>query len=236
MQSKAMADSASNIFEVSEDASPEDKLEAREWLRIIERATAGLNADIDAAKSPDPLFPAGDVPALRLEPQNSRQELLPAVASHKESGVAQLSKIAYSFVEPRQAPPQTLQAALMPYAVAAGLCVFVSGAVLAYFAAGSSSADVKRASEAAAPEALAAAGRPDLRGARKGDFQKTQAQPAPAVPSLFSNVAAGPESAAKPGADEAQPAALATWLETVETFRQFVKADAQKSAKAESAR
>jgi hypothetical protein len=227
MQSKAMGRDADDLFSVSENATPEERLEAMEWRKIIEKATAGLNADLDAARSAR--SPVADLLPEPEQPQSASLEPLPAET--KPDWIAtKLPKIAYSLVELRRAPPQTLNAALLPYAVAAGVCILVSGAALTYFVAGSSSADVTQASDNVTPS-LAAIAREEGAAPAKGGFQRAQAQAAPALPSLFSNVIVdAPESAPRPAANGTQQAGPSNWSETVETFREFVKAEVQKSS------
>jgi hypothetical protein len=228
MQSKAEARDADDIFRVSEDATPEEKLEAMEWRKIIEKANAGLNADIEAAKSRR--VSVADLLPRPQDPQDVRLEQL-LTAAAPEGKLAKLSQIDSGLIEPQDAPSQTLNAALLPYAVAAGLCVLVSGGVLAYLVAGSPSAVVTQAREAEPPAPAAAPAREEFAAPSTGVAPRAQAQAAPALPTLFSNVAADrPESAAKPVQSEARQAAPSNWSETVETFREFVKAEVQKSS------
>jgi hypothetical protein len=227
MQSKVEETEADDTLRLSGGLAPENKL-SLDWLKIIENATAGLTADLETAKRGRIMSP------IAFDGQERRETaLVPAAISFsapqvQEQPGGKLTKLAYSLVEPRHAPPQTLQAALKPYAIAAGLFVFVSGCALAFFAIGSPSPDVAPASASPSmepPPSLVV--QPEPRGARKGDFKGQAAKTAPSAPPAFAAAMTDPRESG-----EAAPAdaPAQTWSETVEAFRQFVKTEVQKSS------
>ena len=132
-------------------------------------------------------------------------------------------KLSYRYAEPRQAPPQTLGAALLPYVAATGVLAFLAGSAAVYFLMGSSSDDKARA-VAPAPETQIEA--PPMRveqsAPKKGSFQRAVASGVSSDSTAVSGSKAG-EMAAKPAESEApverQPQ---KWSDTVETFKQFV--------------
>jgi hypothetical protein len=243
MQSKVEQTEAERTQKLSDDAAPEHKL-SLDWLKIIENATAGLTADLEAARrerisssiasegqgapetalDPRAISLAGGLPAQSTQ----HAAALAAEPQARETPGGKLTKIAHGLAEPRRAPPQTLEAALRPYALAAGLCVLILGCVLAFLVVGSPPADVEpaRAATSLQPPSSPPA-QPELSGARKGDFKGQAAKAAPSVAPPFAAAMTDPrESAEKTAPAEPAP----TWSETVETFRQFVKAEGQKSA------
>jgi hypothetical protein len=232
MQSKVEQAGTKDSQKLRDDAAPENGL-SLDWLKIIENATAGLTADLDAAKRERISYSMASEEPLKKEPARSGPMALAALIPEQspppapetgESIVGKLTQIAHRLIEPRQGPPQSLQAAMMPYAVAGGLCVFILGGVLAFFAIGSSPADVEPATAAASSELLGA--QPEQRGARKGDFQGQAAKTEPSLPLAFTASMTDPrESMEKP----ASAGSAQTWSETVETFREFVRTEVRKS-------
>jgi hypothetical protein len=238
MQSKVEKTDAEDAVKLSAGSEPETRL-TLDWLKIIENATAGLNADLEAArreKAFPPLKPEMSPkeparPAARPFASVAAQPVLHAPAFAEEPKAkapwgGKLAKLAYSFFEPQSAPPQTLWAALMPYAVAAGVFVFISGGALAFFTLGSSPADVDAAGETTRAQTLVSpVAREEPRPAARGEFKAPVAKAAASAPVSLGAMTDPRESAQKPRAEPAP-----TWSETVETFRQFVKAEVQKSA------
>ncbi|MFZ1108606.1 MAG: hypothetical protein WAN43_09715 [Rhodomicrobium sp.] len=241
MQSKVEQTEEDGALKLSDGAAPENKL-SLDWLKIIENATAGLTADLEAVKRERislsiasegqrrreaALGPGAISLADRIPAQSTlRAAALAAESRAAETPGGKLAKIANRLVEPWRTPPQTLQAGLRLHAVAAGLCVLILSGVLAFFALGPRPADVEPLSAAASSQpARSPVAEP--RGARKGDFRGQAAKVAPSDPPAFAAAMTDPrESAEELAASEPAP----TWSETVETFRQFVKAEGRKSA------
>lgn len=190
----------------NEAASPRHKKEAEPtpaaddalaWLKIIEKATADLTADVRASKSisgarsfapdDDRQTPAGP----RSAPYSSgggaeadapRKKPYDAGSWHGEhSDERKLAqKLSYRYAEPQPAPAQSLRSALLPYVAATSMFAFLAGSAFVYFATGSSSSDVK--ANVAAPSIDAQLdswmARPDQITLKKGGLQRA---PEPSV-------------------------------------------------------
>jgi hypothetical protein len=238
---------------MSAAAAPAD--DALAWLKIIEKATADLTADVWASKSSAvarPIAPDDDpeTSGPRPAPLSSgrSQANTPRANAYDEGGwhdknsehgeerkLAQ--KLSYRYAEPRYAPPQSLRSALVPYIAATSIFAFLAGSAVVYFATGSSSSDVK--ANVAAPSIDAQLdswmSRPDQVSSKKTGLQRAlEPSPAPvqrvSEPRTFELPAAPVrtmvmESAESAGEKAQAPQQVQTWSDTVETFKQFVKPD-----------
>ncbi len=208
--------------------------DALAWLKIIQNATVDLTADLRASKGDEfgHAFADGTssfehTPPSRNSGSVRRGEDVSQENRHEDyENERQLAqKLSYRYAEPRQAPPETLGAAVLPYVAATGVLAFLAGSAAVYFLMGSSSADVKAGAVAPVPETQIEA--PLLHGdqpvPRKGSFQRAAASGVSSDSTTFSGSKAG-EPGAKPvefGAPvEHQPQ---KWSDTVETFKQFVR-------------
>ena len=223
---------SSNSLEVSDEKRAADKPavasqsgsdDALAWLKIIQNATGDLTADLHASKGDDfghsfadetasfePTPPSGiPGPVRRREDFNEENR-----HEDYESERQLAQKLSYRYAEPRQAPPQTLGTAVLPYVAATGVLAFLAGSAAVYFLMGSSSTDVKARAVAPALETQIEAPlvHPDQPGPKKGSFQR-------AVASGDSTTFSG----SKAGELGAKPAEYQKWSDTVETFKQFVR-------------
>ena len=227
--------SAENAGEPAEVA-PSSADDALAWLKIIQNATADLTADIRASKGDEfaRSFADEEAPFESNHPPLSggySGSVRRSAGFYEEVGHDNYSderklaqKLSFRNAEPRQAPPQSLGTAILPYAAATGILAFLAGSAAVYFLTGSPSDDVK-AKAAAHTEELqvrAPPARSDPIGAKKGGVQR-------AAPSAVSGDSASIWGA-KPeeqGAKPAEPASAGhqpqTWSDTVETFKQFVR-------------
>ncbi len=147
-------------------------------------------------------------------------------------------KLSYRYAEPLYAPPHSLRSALVPYIAATGIFAFLAGSALVYFATGSSSSDVKANVPPPAIDAQLDSwmSRADQVSAKKSSLQRASEPsiaPAPRVsePRTFELPAAPVrtmvmENADSAGAKAPAPQQAQTWSDTVATFKQFVKSDA----------
>jgi len=218
------------------EVAPSSADDALAWLKIIQNATADLTADIRASKGDEfaRSFADEEAPFESNHPPSSggySGSVRRSAGFYDEVGHDNYSderklaeKLSFRNAEPRQAPPQSLGAAILPYVAATGILAFLAGSAAVYFLTGSPSDDVK-AKAAAHTEELqvrAPPARSDPIGAKKGGVQR-------AAPSAVSGDSASiwgskPE---EQGAKPAEPASAAhqpqTWSDTVETFKQFVR-------------
>ena len=193
-----------------------------------------LTADLRASKGDDFGHPFADetssfehTPPSRNSGSVRRREGFNEENRHEDyENERQLAqKLSYRYAEPRQAPPQTLGAAVLPYVAATGVLAFLAGSAAVYFLMGSSSADVKARAVAPAPETQIEAPlvHVDQPGPKKGSFQRAVASGVSSDSTTFSGSKAG-EPGAKPAESgapvEHQPQ---KWSDTVETFKQFVR-------------
>ncbi len=205
-------------------AAPDDALA---WLKIIENATADLTADLRAAKRGGGASSAdGDESSLlnryaaRAAAPRGGQSLNAEREDYPdERKLAQ--KLSYKFAEPRSASPQTLRAALMPYIAATAVVAFITGCAAAYFLTGASTPNAGNAVTPGADVQVDTAQRPDQPSSKKGALQRAQPVPADSQVSWGSKVDDQVTKQAEPGTGPAKP--LASWSDTVETFKQFVK-------------
>ena len=208
--------------------------DALAWLKIIQNATADLTADLRSSKGDDFAHPFADetssfehTPPSRNSGSVRRREGFNEENRHEDyENERQLAqKLSYRYAEPRQAPPQTLGAAVLPYVAATGVLAFLAGSAAVYFLMGSSSADVKSGAVAPAPETQIEAPlvHVDQPAPKKGSFQRAAASGVSSDSTAFSGSKAG-EPGAKPAESgapvEHQPQ---KWSDTVETFKQFVR-------------
>ncbi len=206
--------------------------DALAWLKIIQNATGELTADLPPSRGGDYGHSFADEASSfeHTPPQINRGSVRHGDGFNKESrhedyeNERQLAqKLSYRYAEPRQAPPQTLGAALLPYVAATGVLAFLAGSAAVYFLMGSSSSDVKTRAEASAPDTQIEAPpmRVDLSGPKKGSFQRAGASGVSGDSATGSKAG---ELVAKPAESEAsgerQPQ---KWSDTVETFKQFVR-------------
>jgi len=223
----------SNSLEAADETPAAEKPadDALAWLKIIQNATGDLTADLPASKRDDFGHSFADEPSSfehtppsgLLAPVRRREgfnEENPHEDYENERQLAQ--RLSYRYAEPRQAPPQTLGAALLPYVAATAVLAFLAGSAAVYFLMGASSEDVKVRAVAPAPEPQIEAPpmRAEQAAPKKGSFQRPVAS---GDNITFSGSKAG-ELNARPGDSEAsverQPQ---KWSDTVETFKQFVR-------------
>jgi hypothetical protein len=220
----------------SAEIAPSSADDALAWLKIIQNATADLTADIRASKGDEfarsfadeeapfesnhPPSPGGYSGSLRRSAGFDDDVRHDTYSDERK--LAQ--KLSFRNAEPRQAPPQSLGTAILPYAAATGILAFLAGSAAVYFLTGSASDDVKAKAAAHTEEIQIGArpARPDQIGAKKSGSQR-------AAPSAVSGDSASIRGA-KPeeqGAKPAEPASAGhqpqTWSDTVETFKQFVR-------------
>ena len=217
--------------------------DALAWLKIIENATADLTADLRAPRSSatarsDASADDDGLADSYAPPSSPHRAARRNSAYDRDGGHDEYSderklaqKLSYRYAEQRGAPPQTLRAAVMPYIAATGIFAFIAGSAAAYFLTGHPSPDVKERAVAPSAETQAdlSAARPDQVSSKKSDFQRGNAQASSADSTAGFWGPKADEQASKPAEHEppaAQP--LATWSDTVETFKQFVKPE-QKS-------
>lgn len=215
---------------------PSSADDALAWLKIIQNATADLTADIRASKgdefarsfadeeapskSDHPPSPGGYFESVRRSASLYDDDRHDNYSDERK--LAQ--KLSFRNAEPRQPPPQSLGAAVLPYVAATGILAFLAGSAAVYFLTGSPSDDVKAKAAARAEEIQVGAppARPDQIGGKKGGFQR-------AAPSAGSSDSASMWGlkAEEQGAKPADPASAGhqseTWSDTVETFKQFVR-------------
>lgn len=206
------------------DPAPSDADDALAWLKIIQRATTDLTADLRTPQSDDDIACPLAEDALQRKPAPSAygasERRSASFQHHDESDERKLAaKLAFRKAEPRQAAPHSLRAALLPYLAATGVLAFLAGCAAVYFLTGPSAVDVKArtASPAAETQLEAPLLGPAQSGAKKGAVQKA-VTPAVSVENANPWGISG-EQAAKP----ASPADHQSWSDTVETFKQFVR-------------
>jgi len=226
---------SSNSLEVSDEKPAADKPavasqsgsdDALAWLKIIQNATGDLTADLHASKGDDFGHSFADetasfesTPPSRIAAPVRRREGFNEENRHEdyESERQLAQKLSYRYAEPRQAPPQTLGAAVLPYVAATGVLAFLAGSAAVYFLMGSSSADVKARAVAPALETQIEAPlvHADQPGPKKGSLQRAVASGVSSDSTTFSSSKAG-ELGAKPAESQ-------KWSDTVETFKRFVR-------------
>ena len=142
-------------------ASQSGSDDALAWLKIIQNATGDLTADLHASKGDDFGHSFADktasfesTPPSGIAAPVRRREDFNEENRHEdyESERQLAQKLSYRYAEPRQAPPQTLGAAVLPYVAATGVLAFLAGSAAVYFLMGSSSTDVKARAVAPALE------------------------------------------------------------------------------------
>ena len=202
------------------------------WLKSIGNSNPGFTGD-SPARSDTPVVsvfhaPHPARPSLRWPPHNAAASGIPNEESafDEPGGASKLTRRLSLRFDPRNAPPQSLRAALMPYVAATAVFAFLAGSAMVYFLT-ESPAPVRTMETVspAEPNASFSAAPPDQPSAKKGIPQQAAPQlpPAPAnAPSRdnmgFLNLSGEP-SVSQPTA----PQKLETWSDTLEAFKQFVK-------------
>jgi hypothetical protein len=222
-------------------SAPVDDLEAKFWPP---RIGASLSSDTPET-SPEPaLSDPGLTPRQPRENGAAGGALAGKSIGAEDFGEerALARKLVYRVNEPPHAPPRALQAAALPYIAATALFVFVSGGALAYFTLGASSDAVTDTGDGRGElQPSPAAVRADQIAFRKGGIQRSGTQntsvsgTTPSAAVLPASVDAwgvkAEERAPKQGDLEASaPQQLDSWSDMVETFKQLVKAEVQKTA------